>query len=251
MHDMTTRKGIAWNLAWEFEGEDGYDAATAALLAILPETFFWDRVAWVGQRGADLAPLTIDRLVAAVNADYRTWQVASSTDRLPDLDLTCHRVDDSLQLRLLIRDRAWHDLGRTLVGGLERLTSALAGALPERSCFGIGGGVRPAFQPTLEYPRCADEPGRDVFAYGQVIDVLDRRNLEPRNLERWAEVGLRDWAEALGRVAAAPLPPDARRSELGAVVIQTWTDALGDEAALIDACARHDRWLAAVLQPPA
>jgi hypothetical protein len=223
---VVSKCGLALNVDFTFEGDAWYAPMTGTLERLVLELPMWPELAIVKPGG----PLDPASLAAAIrNLEARRWELLSSESD-PEIAIECSHFENVLLFRLIVSGSAWHRYAGELAAiGWRFITGLRPGVVLPSS------GIRPRFFPDLPWNRLPKRPIANFVRFDNVVDFFD-----PRLVALWTESGD---GPVIERILAAAVPPIARRLEHEGVVMQSFTDALTDETALVTAREQHERWL--------
>ncbi|MEJ7597309.1 MAG: hypothetical protein WKG01_05300 [Kofleriaceae bacterium] len=235
-------KGIAWELSAQFPTATYYPKLARILRPLVDALFIRDELKWIGRSGGKLVETTSAELGKAIadRAQHRSWYLASSRDFSPAVSLTCHRLDEQMTVGIMLLGKAWKHHAPTLATTFEELTWSWIDAIGSEPRY--MGGVSPSFNPPLNIPKALTAL-RPATPSNDVVDLLDRRNLEHQRDAEWTA----KYKQVLDGALPKTVRVTQRENDGDRFAQRFWTEDLGDEKALRAACKRRQQWLVKTL----
>ncbi|MEJ7597308.1 MAG: hypothetical protein WKG01_05295 [Kofleriaceae bacterium] len=235
-------KGVGWTLTARFPSTTYYPKLTRALRRLVDASFIRDDLKWIRQVEGGTVKLTDTELGKALTdrSESRGWHLTSSKQSRPAVSLNCHRLGGHISFEILLIGDAWQSRGPELATTLEAMTWSWIDALGLEPHY--TGGVYLSFYPPMTTVR-ALTPIRVPVRITGVVDVIDRRNLEPQRDVEWGA----QYKQMLDGALPKTVRVSQREHDADRFAQRFWTEDLGDEKALRAACKRRQQWLVKTL----
>ncbi|MEZ4300249.1 MAG: hypothetical protein R3B70_35205 [Polyangiaceae bacterium] len=145
---------------------------------------------------------------------------------------------DELRFSMLLQGDALAEVARTVFVDIEAIAMGLSARVRDLGGLALGF-AHPMGGKLVKGRRSEPRVRHRRHETWSMLDVIDLRFHRGEH-----ERALPDEAEPL---ASAPTPPEVHRTEQDGVLALRWIDGVEDLGALLDACERHERWMAGAL----